>query len=388
LRGTLTMANNAIAYGATANTSIVVPPGTKLAKLQLNRSVAGAAPNINYSATAVGVPLESASGANVAAADKSFDIPDSATGSNVQLSLSCAANPCAATAPAALDVGRIGMKVVDTSPPAAAVGGYHSPAKGSLDLDFVGTDVGTGLRYAKAWVTSGPVTTVEWGGADCRDLTPDATVDMPLDAKCVFNDHAKVTVDLGAFSDGPGYTLNYQVVDWAGNETSYTQPLEVTNKVNLGQASQTLSIGTSDNSTPTVNANTNNGGKSGVAGQSSQNCTTPRLSFSLSQKPMRISKGVPVLQSGKRYRFNGRLTCVINKKRRSAPKGARVELTNKIGKKTYTKTGTTVRSDGKLTIILSYKTSRTVIFRFTNSDGKRSQVSIKVKVEKKKTSKR
>ena len=40
---------------------------------------------------------------------------------------------------------------------------------------------------------------------------------------------------------------------------------------------------------------------------------------------------------------------------------------------------------GKLTVILAYKSSRTVIFRFTSSDNKRSQVSIKIKVEKKKS---
>ena len=47
-----------------------------------------------------------------------------------------------------------------------------------------------------------------------------------------------------------------------------------------------------------------------------------------------ISKGVPVLQSGKRYRFNGRLTCVIDGKRRLAPKRARIDILNKVGKKT------------------------------------------------------
>jgi hypothetical protein len=103
---------------------------------------------------------------------------------------------------------------------------------------------------------------------------------------------------------------------------------------------------------------------------------------------MRISKGVPVLQYGKRYRFNGRLTCVINGKRKSAPKRARVDILNKVGKKTYEKAGTTVRDSGKLTVILSYKSSRTITFRFTNTDGQRSTVSIKVKVEKKKKSTR
>ena len=49
---------------------------------------------------------------------------------------------------------------------------------------------------------------------------------------------------------------------------------------------------------------------------------------------------------------------------------------------------TTVGSKGRLSIILSYPSSRTIIFRFTNSDGKRSQVSIRVKVESKKSTRR
>jgi hypothetical protein len=36
-----------------------------------------------------------------------------------------------------------------------------------------------------------------------------------------------------------------------------------------------------------------------------------------------------------------------------------------------------------LTIILAYTSSRTLTFRFTNTDGARSQVKIKIKVAKK-----
>ncbi len=216
---------------------------------------------------------------------------------------------------------------------------------------------------------------------------------MPLDAKCnFFEDHlpllmvdAAIKLPNGTVGlpNGDGYSLNYRVTDWAGNEYNESKPLSLNNNPDLGKSSQTLSIGTSGTTTPNATTNTS-GGSGGVAGASAQSCRSPRLSFSLSQKPMRISKGVPVLQYGKRYRFNGRLTCVINGKRKSAPKRARVDILNKIGKKTYEKAGTTVRDTGKLTVILSYKTSRTITFRFTNTDGQRSTVSIKVKVEKKK----
>jgi hypothetical protein len=47
-----------------------------------------------------------------------------------------------------------------------------------------------------------------------------------------------------------------------------------------------------------------------------------------------------------------------------------------------------VAGKGRISIILSYRSSRTIIFRFTSTDGQRSQVSIKVRVQKKKHHKR
>ena len=46
-----------------------------------------------------------------------------------------------------------------------------------------------------------------------------------------------------------------------------------------------------------------------------------------------------MLQDKKRYRFTGRLTCVINGKRRSAPKRTRIDILNKVGKKTVDEAG-------------------------------------------------
>jgi hypothetical protein len=353
-----------------------------------------------YSAAGPITSLESFSGADVPAEDKTVPVTPVAEGGSVMLTLECTSTGgCPASAPANLDVSAVAMKVSDSRPPHAAVGGYQSPAAGALKLDFAASDVGTGLRSAEAWIAGAactpslcPVAKSDFPG-DCRDLTPDATVDMPLGAKCAFVEHplALLVVDTAikqpdgtiGLPNGDGYSLNYRVTDWAGNEYTESKPLSLNNNPDLGKSSQELSIGTSGTTTP--NATTNaSGGSGGVAGASAQSCRSPRLSFSLSQKPMRTSKGVPVLQYAKRYRFNGRLTCVINGKRKSAPKRARVDILNKIGKKTYEKAGTTVRDSGKLTVILSYKTSRTITFRFTNTDGQRSTVSIKVKVEKKK----
>ena len=189
------------------------------------------------------------------------------------------------------------------------------------------------------------------------------------------------------FADKPGYELAVRVYDWAGNSATHTTAMEILNTINLGTNVQTLNIGTSGVQTPAT-TNPTTGGTGGVAGASSQSCSSPRLSFSLAQKPLRISGSTLVLQKMKRYRFSGRLSCVINKKRVSAPKRTRIDIFNKIGKKTLEKRGTTVSGKGRLRIILAYGTSRTITFRFTNSDGKRAQVSIKVKVEKKKSASR
>ena len=117
-----------------------------------------------------------------------------------------------------------------------------------------------------------------------------------------------------------------------------------------------------------------------MAGASAQQCRSPRLSVFLAQKPLRVSRGTPVLKRGKRYRFSGRLTCVVNNRRRSAPKRTRIDILNTVGKRTMEKAGTTIRNKGGLTVILAYKSSRLITFRFTNSDGQRSQVRIRVRV--------
>ena len=392
-RFVLTPANGKIT-GATG-VGLTVPSSTKLTALRVQRRVTGVPAGMKYTVTAPSsaVTLESSTGADVAAADKTFAVnPGSTEGGQVAIGLDCPAAGCAADAPAMLDISRVGMQVSETGDaqaPTFAVGGTRSPAAGTLSLDIHANDPGVGLNWAEAGIDGTVLARSRFAAANCDDLSPESeTVDLPLDNDCPNVDSVGIDVATTGLPDG-NYTLVVRVADWAGNVTEQRSPVEINNNVNLGTNTQTLSIGTSGSTTPNANQNAANNNNGGILGATSQNCKTPRLSFSLSQKPLRVSNGVPVLQSGKRYRFNGRLTCVINGKRQSAPKRARVDILNKIGKKTYSKAGTTVRDSGKLTVILAYKSSRTITFRFTNSDGKRSSVSIKVKVEKKKkTSKR
>ncbi len=299
-----------------------------------------------------------------------------------------------------VDVTHFAMRVSDDKAPTGAVGGWRSPASDTpaFNLNVQASDVGVGLKSATAFLDGVPVSTQMFGDASCVELSPgSAQVDLPYGAVgqndstagpvgCYGRGAVTLSVQTKAVPDGPNHTISVTVTDWAGNTTKLMDNVatEVLNNVNLGTNTQTLSIGTSGTTTPTTNANNNSGGTGGVAGATAQSCNSPRLSMSLARKSVRTTKGGrPIMWKGDRYRFSGRLTCVINGKRRSAPKRARVDIINKIGKRTYEKAGTTVRDKGRLTVILAYRSSRTITFRFTSSSGKRSQVSIKVLVEKK-----
>jgi len=174
-----------------------------------------------------------------------------------------------------------------------------------------------------------------------------------------------------------------RIYDAAGNE-----PTEVVNNVFdvwhpvKGSPIQHLTIGTTPFEIPEPNPS-GNPGSGGVGGVSRGSCRSPRLSVFLDQRPLRVSRGVPVLQRGKRYRFRGRLTCVIDGRRRSAPKRTRVEVLNQVGRRTVRKPATLIRDRGQVRVILAYRSARTLIFRFTNADGQRSQVRIRVRVGKK-----
>ena len=75
---------------------------------------------------------------------------------------------------------------------------------------------------------------------------------------------------------------------------------------------------------------------------------------------------------------------MIDGKRRSAPKRTKVSILNKVGKKTVRKPNTAIRDKGAINLKLAFVSDRTVIFRYTNADGQKSEVKIKVRVTKKK----
>ncbi len=396
--GSATVSQGAVPGGVESSLRFDVPPNLTLQKVDVTRSTTGfgapqpASPQkYQGSTSAAAITGESASLTDAAPANltgrKVYDV----TGDWVKFGIKCDSpinTPCAGSAPVSVSVGRVGLKVTDNAIPSVAVGGLRSPASDNpaINLDVRANDIGTGLNTAEAFVNGTKVAEAAFSPDSCRELTPgDATVDLRLDAGCTHVGAVSLPIRTADFPDGPGYVVEVRVTDFAGNVGVQTNTIEILNKVDLGTNVQQLNIGTSGVQTPQGQNNNNN---SGVLGAQAQNCNSPRLSFALAQKPMRVSKGRPVLQKNKRYRFSGRLTCVIKGKRVSAPKRTRVDIFNKVGRKTVERNGTTVGSKGRLSLILSYPSSRTITFRFTNSDGKRSQVSIKIKVESKKAARR
>jgi hypothetical protein len=303
----------------------------------------------------------------------------------------------------AADFQRVGVVVDDPSDPTASVGGIGNtiskPAIDPSDSESDGythvavwaNDNGVGLWKAVLYVDGQQAGSVEYvndgnAGLQCVQAL-DAGNPLPLNNDCQHNGQKFIRLDSTLWADGP-HTLAVKLYDASGRVADVLKDYKTEFRNGKDpkncspNCSSPLSIG-SGTSTQENGSGGNGTGTGGVAGASATSCNSPRLSMELSQKPLKVSKGVPVLVSGKRYRFRGKLTCLVGTKRKSASPKTPIELLNTIGKRTYRKGGATVRDKGAITLILSYKSSRTLVFRYTNPDGRRSQVKLKIKVVKK-----
>jgi hypothetical protein len=195
---------------------------------------------------------------------------------------------------------------------------------------------------------------------------------------------ATLSLDTTKFPDrtlpAAAYHLVVTVSDTAGGVgTAYDEPdFQIWNHRPTGSSTATLIIGSA---VPTPQPQPFNPG-GGVLGASKSSCAKPKLSMRLSQKPLRIRHRMPVLAKGKKYRFKGRLTCLVHGKRHSAPKHTRVELRAIMHGKSHRKGQATVRSHGRLVLRFSVPSSRTLEFRFKTPGEKMTRVRIKVRVVK------
>jgi hypothetical protein len=303
-------------------------------------------------------------------------------GSSVELQTSCDGAPdlrCAAVRAGAVSVGTIALDVDDSQSPTGAVGGFRSPASGTLLLAIAASDEGVGLASATATVDGATAATVRLGAQSCDDLsTTDPAVDLPAGGACPATVSAiPLPVDLTPYAVGR-HQLQVRVADAVGNSS-----------VILDEAFDVA--GPPPVYTPSVSLQIGNGGDpadSGSAALPSQKvvpvCLVPRLSMALDQRPLRVTPaGVPVLRAGRRYRFRGRLTCRVKAGRRSAPIGVPVSLVSRRGpggRLVASKTGVVTRRTGRLTLIMSYRSSREMMFRYRSADGTSTYVQIAIVV--------
>jgi hypothetical protein len=252
--------------------------------------------------------------------------------------------------------------------------GYPSPAGGPEAKDRAINVVVSGRSTTGALEQA----TLTVGGA------PAGGANFVCNSDCSVGD-ATIALNTANYADGK-YHLVATLRNARGETNTAEGDIEIWN--NRGpncspSCDASLSIG-SDPTAESPSQNPPSGGGGGVEGANESSCQSPRLSMSLSQKPLRVSNGVPVLLKNKKYRFTGRLTCIVNKKRQSAPKGTRIEIRNTLGGKTVKKPSGKVGSGGKIAVVLKYTSSRTIEFRFTNADGKTSKVRIKVRIAQRK----
>jgi len=283
-----------------------------------------------------------------------------------------------------------------------------------FDRNYAAATRGAGLDRAELSVGGRVTPPVYFNNTDkCRELSPaDGTNDRPIDVTACRNGDVvgenlplkALTASIVAWEDKQVrdpqtnklvwvydplrlpeglFPWTVTVYDVAGNAASLSNTVEVWHPAEPVDT-RTLNISTASVTDQGSGNNNNPPAGGGVQGAQANQCRSPRLSVVLKSKPVRVSKNVPVLKYKKSYRFTGRLTCVINGKRQSAPKRTKVSLLNKVGKKTVRKPNTAIRAKGAVDLKLAFVSDRTVIFRYTNATGQKSEVKIKVRVTKKK----
>jgi hypothetical protein len=333
-------------------------------------------------------PLEGATAGPAATAERFI----AASGSQVTLGVACG-DDCVAGP--GVTANHLAFRVTDSTPPAGSVAGWRSPLSGTLDLEVSATDKGLGLKSATAFVDGQAITSAPFGDSSCRDMTPTTeAIDLPfglvaqndqtpktgaLTVGCASRGKVALSLDSKHFANAPGHSIKVLVTDLAGNETVAMDNLtDIDNTASTATNEQTLAIGSGGvNVTPPATVRPPTGE---VAGATATNCRQPRLSVELAERPLRTVNGVPVLRYAQPYRFTGSLTCVINGRRRAAPKRTTIDIESRVGRRTIEEGGTTSVPSGKVEVILAYTSSRTIVFRFTGVGDQRDTVRIPIRI--------
>jgi hypothetical protein len=250
-----------------------------------------------------------------------------------------------------------------------AVGGLRNPAAGVLDLSVQAVETeGVGLRRVTALLGGNTLDSAFFADPDC---TPGACPAVGL---------VTLRVPTSGVPDGER-RLEVIVEDGTGTVTHVIdQPITIAN--------------TPPKNTSTVTVNVGAGAKSpqpgpggpgpGAGGQGENGCRSPRLSMFLAQRPLRFKRGVPVLVRRRNYRFRGRLTCLVNGKRKAAPRGMLVGVRDRVRGRTVVRAAARVRAGGRLVVKIAHRRSCTVVFRIRGAGGRLVSVRIPIRVVQRK----
>ena len=259
-------------------------------------------------------------------------------------------SPASQTANATVDCSGSGTPAPD--PP---IGGQ--PVSTSAPTISGGPQVGEKLTANDGTWTGGPTLTRQWTSCDaegtsCSDIAGATASSYTLQAS-----DAERTV-----------RVVVTATNTAGTTTATSGPTAIRRKPT---ATAVIGVGSGPSGGSTLP-----GPGPAVA------CASPAMTARLIDRPVRTTKGrVPVLRSGARYLFQGRLTCLRAGRRVAAPNDTVIQIRLNRGKSLRVLSGTTTRR-GTFRVILRFYRATSVTFRYVAADRSRVQAKLRLATAK------
>ncbi len=246
------------------------------------------------------------------------------------------------------------------------VSGVRDPAGGTMALAVQAVaDDAAGVRAARVLLDGRTADAAPFGAAGCAaGACPDAGI-------------ARLAVDTRAVADGL-HRLAVLVEDGNGAETTLLdQAITVANVVAPLPSTVELTFGSG--SPPPGTPPTVGGGEPGAPGTTPVACRALRLTVELDARRPEVRRGAVVLRRDKRHRFEGRLTCRRDGRRRAAPRGSDIAIRRPGGMPSRT---VDADADGRFAVRVRLERSGVIVFSARDAAGERVQVRIAVRVRR------
>lgn len=261
------------------------------------------------------------------------------------------------------------QQAADVQAPDYAIGGLRDPAQGTLVLTVTATDSGgAGLLTATARLGGGAPVVARFGDETCVAGAP---------AACPQTGTVELEVPTTSVLDGQ-HDLDLRVSDAAANVSAKVdRVITVRNTPVVYSSTVQVRVGTGVSDPAAGGA----GALGGAPSAGAPTCRSPRLRMALTRKPVRRQRsGVPVLARGKSYRFSGRLTCLVGKRRVNAPRGVAIDVYHHVGRRVLRKRSTKTARNGRVAVNMRLYGKRVIVFRVPGTGRTRVQVRIRVAV--------